>query len=338
MVNVLVIIFATVVFLTSSVESQSASAPPKVVASYSAMNARVAPLWIAQDQGYFKKYGTDIDAVFIRTGPLQVASLISGDTDIGYMGATNAVGAAGGGSDLRILASFTNRVIYDLVVRPGIKSPEDLRGKRFGVQAIGGTVWMGAILGLEHLGLEPVRDNISMLNVGDQSVLAQALLAGTIDATVLDGVYSRRLNERGFPILAEFSKINIPFSSTGIVVRQGYLERQPSATLENFLKAILEANAFLQRPASKASVLKILMRRLRVSEREAEEGYRDTLAGLDLKPYPSLEGMLNIQRLMKLRNPKLEKVKVVELIDDRILRKLDESGFIERLYSSYGVK
>ena len=80
------------------------------------------------------------------------------------------------------------------------------------------------------------------------------------------------------------------------------------------------------------------MRRLRLSEREAEEGYSDTLAGLDLKPYPSLEGMLNIRRLMKLRNPKLEKVKVVELIDDRILRKLDESGFIERLYSSYGVK
>jgi ABC-type nitrate/sulfonate/bicarbonate transport system substrate-binding protein len=135
---------------------------------------------------------------------------------------------------------------------------------------------MGAVLGLEHLGLEPGRDNISMLNVGDQSVLAQALLAGTIDATVLDGVYSRRLNERGFPILAEFSKINIPFSSTGIVVRQAYLERQPSATLENFLKAILEANAFLQRPASKASVVRILMRRLRLSEREAEEGYRYT--------------------------------------------------------------
>jgi ABC-type nitrate/sulfonate/bicarbonate transport system substrate-binding protein len=85
MVNVRVIIFATVIFLNSSVESQSASAPTKVVASYSAMNARVAPLWIAQDQGYFKKYGTDIDAVFIRTGPLQVASLVSDDTDIGYM-------------------------------------------------------------------------------------------------------------------------------------------------------------------------------------------------------------------------------------------------------------
>lgn len=79
-----VIMFATVIFLNSSVESQSASAPTKVVGSYSAMNARVAPLWIAQDQGYFKKYGTDIDAVFIRTGPLQVASLVSGDTDIGY--------------------------------------------------------------------------------------------------------------------------------------------------------------------------------------------------------------------------------------------------------------
>lgn len=52
----------------------------------------------------------------------------------------------------------------------------------------------------------------------------------------------------------------------------------------------------------------------------------------------ALEGMLNIQHLMKLHNPKLEKVKAIELIDDRILRKLDESGFIERVYSSYELK
>ena len=41
---------------------------------------------------------------------------------------------------------------------------------------------------------------------------------------------------------------------------------------------------------------------------------------------------------MKIRNPKLEKAKVEDLVDDQILRKLDESGFIDRLYASYGVK
>jgi hypothetical protein len=41
---------------------------------------------------------------------------------------------------------------------------------------------------------------------------------------------------------------------------------------------------------------------------------------------------------MKIRNPKLEKAKVEDLVDDQILRRLDESGFIDRLYVSYGVK
>jgi ABC-type nitrate/sulfonate/bicarbonate transport system substrate-binding protein len=337
MIRFLVIAFATFVTFDACRESRAASAATKVVVTNSAVNARVAPLWIARDQGFFKKYGTDTDLVLIRSGPLQVASLASGDSDVGYTGASTVLGAAGSGADLKILSSFTNKITYDLVARPGIKSPGDLREKRVGVQAIGGTVWMGAILGLEHLGLEPSRDRINVLVVGDQAVLAQGLLAGTIDATVLDGVYSRRLHERGFPILAEFSKNNIPFSSGGVVVRQTYLEKQ-SSTLENILKALLEANVFIHAPDKKAAVLNTLRRYLRVSEREAEEGYKDNLTGLDLKPYPSAAGIRNIQRLMKLQNPKIEKVKVEELIDDRILRKLDESGFVEELYVKYGLK
>jgi hypothetical protein len=41
---------------------------------------------------------------------------------------------------------------------------------------------------------------------------------------------------------------------------------------------------------------------------------------------------------MKAQNPKIEKVRVEDLIDDRILRKLDESGFIDEVFSRYGVK
>ena len=60
--------------------------------------------------------------------------------------------------------------------------------------------------------------------------------------------------------------------------------------------------------------------------------------GLDRKPYASADGMRNIQRLMKLRNPKIEKIRVEDVIDDRILRKMDEGGFIDKLLAMYGVK
>ena len=219
----------------------------------------------------------------------------------------------------------------------GIKSPEDLRGKIFGVQSIGGTVWMGAILALEHFGLDPIRDKISLIAAGDQSVLAQALVTGTIDVTVLDGVMSRTLRENGYPILAELGKANIPISSVGIVARASFIEKNPSL-MENLLKALLESEAFIFGPANKGTAMAILKRYLRINDQEAEEGYKDVITGLDRKPHASLAGLRNVQRLMKLRNPAVEKVKVEELVDDRFMKKLDQSGFIDEMYARYGVK
>lgn len=334
MINVLALTLSLVALLSGSLEIQAASTPAKYVVAHAAMNARVLPLWIAKDQGFFAKYGVPSDLIFIRQAPTLVAALTSGDIQIGYTGGTAVLGAAAGGADLKILAAFTNRVTYDLVVRPGIKSPEELRGKIFGVQSLGGTVWMGAILALEHFGMDPVRDNVSLIAAGDQSVLAQALMVGTIDATVLDGVMSRTLREKGFPILAELGKLNIPISSVGIVARGSFIQKSPQ-TIENLLRALLEAEAFLFGPSQKAAVLSIIKRYLRVGDQEAEEGYRDALTGLDRKPFPALAGLKNIQRLMKLRNPNVEKVKVEDLIEDRFLRRLDESGFIDGIYKAY---
>lgn len=60
--------------------------------------------------------------------------------------------------------------------------------------------------------------------------------------------------------------------------------------------------------------------------------------GIERKPLPTLEGLANIQRLMKLRNPSIEKLKLEDLVDDRILRRLDESGFIDSLAKTYPAK
>ena len=50
------------------------------------------------------------------------------------------------------------------------------------------------------------------------------------------------------------------------------------------------------------------------------------------KPYPAIEGMRNVQRLLKTQNPRIAEVNVDDLVDNRFIRRLDETGFFDRIY------
>jgi len=327
---------ALVVF--SNVHSVSAAAAPtKIAVGFAAMNARVTPLWAAKDEGFFAKNDIDGEPVFVRGAPTLNAAMISGDLQAGYTGGTAVMGAAVGGADFKILAILTSKVTYDLVARRGIKSVEDLRGKQIGVTSIGGTNWMGTILGLERLGLDPVRDKINFIVAGDDSVRTQGIVAGTMDATAVDGVYSKILREKGLPVLAEFSALKIPITSASFVVPNALIQKNPRI-VENLLKAVLEGITWGIAPMNKSKVIALIGKRLRLTPQEAEEGYKDMLLGLERKPFPSTDGLKNIQRLMKSRNPKMAELKVEGLIDASFMHKLEETGFIDKLYSTYGIK
>ena len=177
-------------FLLCCAESAAAT---RLVIGYSTINPRIAPLWIAQEAGYFQKYGLDTTLVFLRSTPLLIAGMKSGSVAIAYGAGGSILNASVGESDLRILATFTGRMTNNLVARPAIKTANDLRKKTVGVQSIGGTNWIGAMLWLESLGLNPNRDGITIQVVGDQTVRAQALEAGRIDAAAVDTVFSKRL-------------------------------------------------------------------------------------------------------------------------------------------------
>jgi ABC-type nitrate/sulfonate/bicarbonate transport system substrate-binding protein len=314
------------------------AAAPKIVLAHGALNARIAPLWIGHEQKLFTKYGVDSTVILVRQIQIMVSGLGTGEIDIALTSGSTLLGAAAGGLDAKMVAALNAKVTYDLMAAPAIKTPKDLRGKRFGIQAFGGGLWLGAMLGLESLGLDPQRDNINVLQIGDQSVLAQAMEAGSIDAAALDGVFSRRLKTKGFTTLAEFSQANIPTIGLGLVAKSTFIRERQEA-LEGVLKGLSESVAFILSPKYKTVVLKTIMQHLRINDPAvAEEGYQDLLTGLERKPFPSIAGMRNTQRLLKPRNPKLETIKVEELIDDRIIRRLDESGFIAGLHATYGVK
>src|SRR5215470_882308 len=180
------------------------AAPAKIVIAYAATSARLMPLWIAQEQGFFAKNGIDSQPVLIRGGTTLVSGLASGDVQIGRTAGAAVLAAVAAGHDLKMLATFSSRNSYDVVVRPNIKRPEDMRGKKLAINSVGGGTWIGVMLWLEYFGIDPQRDQILLQSVGDQGVQSQALESGVVDAVFVDSVYSKLLKQKGMNILAEF--------------------------------------------------------------------------------------------------------------------------------------
>jgi ABC-type nitrate/sulfonate/bicarbonate transport system substrate-binding protein len=258
--------------------------------------------------------------------------------EVGYTGGTSVVGAAGQGNYLRILSSISSTLTHTMMAHPSIKRVEELRGKRFGIQNMGSSTWMHTMLALEHVGLEPKRDNINILSIGDSVLIGQALEAGRVDAAVLDGALVRRLRSKGFSTIAELQPAKIPMLNQAVVVHPEFLQKR-SETAERILMTLVESLAFSMAPANKAIVIKTMMRRFQISDPAVgEEGYQDYLTSVERKPIPSLDGMRNIRRLMALLNPKAAGVKIEDLVDSRLIYKLDESGFIDKVGASYGLK
>src|SRR5215208_5285465 len=189
MTSAKIIVYAVCFWLIATMPTIAATPSTKVVVGYAAMNGRVTPLWIASEQGFLAKYGLHADQVYIRGAPLLVAAMASGDIQFGRSGGSATLAAVGAGHDFKIIATFSSRNSYDLIARPNIKRPEDLRGKKIALISIGGTGWMGVLFWLEHFGLDQTRDQIHMQVLGDQAVQMQAVESGIADAAGLDGVY-----------------------------------------------------------------------------------------------------------------------------------------------------
>jgi NitT/TauT family transport system substrate-binding protein len=327
-----------VAFIISVAHLSSGFAQTKINIGVAAMSPRTIPLLIAQEQGLFAKQGIDARVVLIKGAPTLVASLISGDIEVGYTGGTAVLGAASQGLYLKILSSVSSKLTHTIIANPNLKTAEQLRGKRFGIQSIGGTTWMHTILGLEHIGLDIKRDDIKLLVIGDSVLIGQSLEAGRIDAAVLDGALVRRLKSKGFYVVVDLAPANIPMLNQAIVVSQDFLQKRADVA-EKILMVLVDSLAYTLAPQNKNVVTKTIMTRFHISDTTvADEGYQDLLVSVERKPFPSLEALRNIRRLMAVQSPKAANVKVEELIDARLIRKLDENGYIDKVAAGYGLK
>ncbi len=312
-------------FLAIDVDAQTR---PKIVVGYASMSSVATTLWVAQEKGFFAKNGLDVQTIFIPGSPTLIATLNTGDVQIGYTGGTATLGAAVGGLDLKIVASFGNFVQTDLVSRPEIKTAADLKGKRIGVTSIGGTGWMSAMLGLEQIGLNPERDKISLAAFGDQRVITQAMESGTIHGASISGIFSRKLKRAGFNFLGDLEKI--PLVGTSVVVKSDYLAAH-QAIVRNALRALMEGHGYVLNPTNKAAVMEVMNKKLGMTDAvAANDGYDDYVRRTDKKGFVVVDGLKNIQRFMRLRNPKIGDINLERMIDESLLRELEKNGFLDQ--------
>ena len=307
--------------------ARAASAPYKVIYTFGGLNERSGILWVARDAGIFQKYGIDPTIVNVRNAQVGMSALAAGETQFHVGSATGtSIGAMAGGLDLAYIAGLINKLDGAFMVNPSIKTPADLKGKRVGVQSIGGGVWMFSMLAFEHWGLNPERDNIQFRIIGDQSVLAQAITQNIIDGGYLGYAYGAQLERQGYRMLGDLMKMGIPYQGLGMIAKRSLIDRTPEIP-ERTLRAMVEAITYLNNPGNKAAVVKTLTRELRLSKIEdAQTGYEMMRTLYDKKIYPNAEGLRNVVRLLGKTSEPIRKLKVEDIIDDRIVKKLEKEG------------
>ncbi len=141
-----------------------------------------APVFIAQQRGYFSEENLKTDIVLFQTGAEATTALLEKRVDFVTAAEYVFVLNAFKNEDLRILGVIGTGQFTEVIARPdrGISRPEDLRGKRIGVsRGTHGEYYLGRFLAVH--GLLPKEVEIIDMKPADQAI---ALTTGQVDAVV----------------------------------------------------------------------------------------------------------------------------------------------------------
>jgi NitT/TauT family transport system substrate-binding protein len=315
---------ALVVALAAPSFAGAAAPPRKVRILFADFSERMGLFFVAKDQRFFEEQGIDADLVQVNTGPVAVAAMAAGEAEFYSVSATGAaLGAIASGLDLVWIAGMINKLDGYFYTLPKIQKPEDLKGKTIGVQSIGGGIWMFVMMTLDHWGLAAERDKIQIRVIGDQSVLTQALSNGLIDGSVWGYAYNNSLQKAGGRLLADLTTLNIPYQGTGLVARRAFIASSPDV-VEKTLRAFVKANGFVQDKNNQAAVVRSVQKWLRLGPGINADALHERMRQLyGRRVAPTREGVQNALRVLGKADPRYGKLKVDELIDDRIVRKIE---------------
>ena len=330
--NSATIILCVAVLLTTSL-SQAAEGLQKLRLAYAAITAAFAIPWIAKEGGIFQRHGLDVELVYIAAGSRAVQTLVGGSVDVAAIGGPAGVDAQLAGADTVYVGIPVNRVIVFTVAAPQIQRVEELRGKMIGVTRIGTVTDFFTRLYLRQNGLVPDRDVMIRQTGGLPETLA-ALKAGQVHAGTFGFPAVLHARAAGFRILVDYDTQGFRYPLSGLVVSRSTL-RSREAVMRRFLEAHIEGvHRFRTDPGF---AMNVIGKYTQTTDRSIlEETQRVYASAFQRIPYPDVEDMkLGLTQVAE-TNPRARGADPRDFVEPRLLREIEASGFVKRLYGEQG--
>ena len=293
------------------------------------LSGEMSATYIAHKKGLFEKHGLAVELMYFEGGSQAIQALLAGQIPLTVTAGPEGVVAKLQGADIVLLSTNNTTLAFTLFVSSEIKKPEDLRGKKAGISRFGSSSDHSIKFMFKELGLG--EKDVAVVQIGDNPTRLAALKSNAIQASVFTVPYSVIVKKVGFTAMLEGHKLGLKFQGSGIATTTAFL-REHRPVIEQFFRGFLEGVHYAK--THREESVRLIREFLKLKEQdEAEETYRVIIQEIQpQKPYPLKEGIETVLRIVEKTVPKGKSAKPEDLIDDSVMKKLDESGFIDNLY------
>jgi sulfonate transport system substrate-binding protein len=319
------LLFILSIFILSF--SQTVQAADRVKASYAAVNASQAPLWVAQDRGFFAKYGLEVDLVFISSGSLNVQALV-GNTVQFAAGGASAIEARLRGLKLTTISNPLPVAASNLITHPDVKTISDLKGKVGAISRFGSSSDQAIRYLFRKHGLN-LDSDLKLLQLGGDTGRLAGLKAGKVQYTLLGAAASEQARRDGFKVPATAQQMAIPFPWTSVTVNESWFEGNRDLSYR-YVKAVTEGIAFMKR--NRPDSERIIAKYMKISDPKLaalENNFYSSL--FPDYPIPTVEGIRLILDNLTAEKPEAARRDAKEFVDYSIVDRLKTEQFVEKL-------
>jgi len=299
----------------------------KLIADYGGHAGFQSTLWVAKDLKIFEKHGLDVEVIMITGSARSIAALMGGSTQFATGSATGPLAAAARGTDIKVIAASYNKFPYAFVVKPDIRGPKDLRGKKINILNFGGSNDLAVQLALKEWGMK--QSEVQVIIGGDAPTRLGALMAGRMDATILSPPHLTIALKAGYRVLADMGEMSANFPQSTLNVLGSTL-REKRDTVKRFVRSYAEAIHVIK--TDRERTMKIFAKRMGVDDpATVKSTYEYFAPRFSFPPRVSLSGVRDTLRFYAEQNADFKNRTPEEFVDHSLLDELEKEGFFKKL-------
>jgi len=248
-------IIIVVMSVTTGDFADAAELPVITVAMVSPSWNTNLPIAVARGTGFFKEEGLEVRPIILSSsGPIMMALLMSGQTDLVVAGAVAILRGISHGAPVVGVGGYLNRISYALMSTRGLKTVADLKGKTIGITGVGGMGEFTVVEALRRNGLVRDRD-FTVLNIeGGPAARMAALKSGKVNAVPLTWGQRVQAEKEGYVLLLDTREALPELPSTIVASTRQFANSNPDKVVR-FLRAVGKAMELIRREKDKAITL-----------------------------------------------------------------------------------